>query len=124
MLVLTRKRGETIFIGEDIRIVLIEIQQHQAKIGIACPDALSVMRAELGPRTKKGKWPNCSPDEIFCLQQRLKDLAEWWTFPMANERRREAMNLCEFLDQLRHWTFDEYLERYSHWYKENDTLEA
>lgn len=118
MLVLTRKEGETIFIGEDIRIVLVELQDRQARIGIACPECLTVMRAELGKRTRKNKWPNCSPDEMAYLQHRLQELREWWTLPEIKARKREAADLEEFIGELRRWAFTEYLERYSHWYKE------
>lgn len=119
MLVLTRKKNETIFIGEDIRIVLIDLEPKQARIGIACPDALSVMRAELGPRTKKGKWPNLTPDEVAFLLERVVDLAEYWTFPCPIQRKEELHNLLEIIGQIKSWVFDEWLERYSHWYKKD-----
>ena len=118
MLILTRKVGETIFIGEDIRIVLVEMQGDQARIGISCPDCLTIMRSELDKRTKKSKWPNCSPDEIAYLQHRLFELREWWTLDQIKERRKEMHALEEFITELQRWALLEYVERYSHWYKE------
>jgi carbon storage regulator len=46
MLVLSRKRGETLFIGNDISITVIEIKGNRTKIAIKAPDQLSVFRAE------------------------------------------------------------------------------
>lgn len=118
MLVLTRKVNETIFIGEDIRIVLVGLEEGQARIGISCPDCLTVMRAELGKRTKRMKWPNCSPDEIAYLQQRFDQISNWWHLPDAPVREQEFKDLDSFLYQLQRWALGEYVERYSHWYKE------
>lgn len=118
MLVLTRKQGETIFIGEDIRIVLVELQGSQARIGISCPECLTVMRAELGTRTKKFKWPNCTPDEMVYIQHRFEQLSEWWTLPNAADRKREHKDLDLFLYQLQRWALREFMERYALWYKE------
>jgi carbon storage regulator len=118
MLVLSRKEGETIFIGEDIRIVLLTLHGKQARIGISCPDYLTVMRAELGKRTRKNRWPNCSPEEITYLHHRYDELREWWELTKMVDREREFNDIDAFLIQLRRWALIEYMERYSHWYKE------
>ncbi len=47
MLVLTRKLGERIAIGDDIFITLLEIRGSQARIGIEAPDQLGVYRQEI-----------------------------------------------------------------------------
>lgn len=120
MLVLTRKINETIFIGEDIRIMLLSIQGNQARIGIACPDTIPVMRGELGTRTKKYKWPNLTPDEIFCLVTRYKELKEWWTKPHSTDRRRERHDLESFIQDLERWALAGYMEQYSRWYRETE----
>ncbi len=119
MLVLTRKVNETIFIGEDIRIMLLAIKGNQVRIGIACPDAIPVMRGELGPRIKKStKWPNLTPDEIFCLVTQYKELSEWWTKPHSTDRRRERHDLESFIQDLERWALAGYMEQYSRWYRE------
>jgi carbon storage regulator CsrA len=117
MLVLTRKVDQEIFIGEDIRIVVVDIQERQVKVGISCPDAIPVMRSELGTRTKKNKWPNLSPDEISCLMAQHKELSEWWTKPHSTDRRRERTDLQSFIQDLERWALHEFLERYSRWYQ-------
>jgi len=50
MLVLTRKNGETISIGDSILIKVISVGNNRVKIGIDAPRSISVRRAELLPR--------------------------------------------------------------------------
>ena len=47
MLALTRKRGESIIIGDDIEVVILSIQGEQVKLGINAPKTVSVHRREV-----------------------------------------------------------------------------
>jgi carbon storage regulator len=47
VLILTRKIGESIAIGDDIRISILGIQGKQVKIGVTAPDKVSVYRDEI-----------------------------------------------------------------------------
>jgi len=47
MLILTRKLGEQIAIGDDIRITLLEIKGSQAKLGIEAPRSMGIYRNEI-----------------------------------------------------------------------------
>lgn len=47
MLVLTRKNGESIKIGDDIEIKIVESYKNSVKIGINAPKELLVLRNEL-----------------------------------------------------------------------------
>lgn len=47
MLILTRKQGEKIKIGDDIKITIIEISQGNVKIGVEAPKKVKVIRYEL-----------------------------------------------------------------------------
>jgi len=47
MLILTRKKDEAIRVGEDIRIVLVQIKGGQVRLGIECPSHIRVLREEL-----------------------------------------------------------------------------
>ena len=47
MLVLSRKAGEAIQIGSDIRIVVSKIEGHQVRIGIEAPMSVSIKRQEI-----------------------------------------------------------------------------
>ncbi|WP_029166082.1 carbon storage regulator CsrA [Aminiphilus circumscriptus] len=47
MLVLTRKVGEGLVIGEDIEIVIVETRGDSVRIGISAPRSVGVWRKEL-----------------------------------------------------------------------------
>ncbi|MEX3621443.1 carbon storage regulator CsrA [Viridibacillus arvi] len=47
MLVLSRKAGETIWIGEEVEIVISEVKGDQVKIGIRAPRNIDIIRGEL-----------------------------------------------------------------------------
>lgn len=47
MLALTRKRGESIIIGDNIEVVIIGIQGDQVKLGINAPREIPVNRREI-----------------------------------------------------------------------------
>ena len=47
MLALSRKQGESIMIGNDIEISILEIKGEQIKIGISAPKSIPVYRKEI-----------------------------------------------------------------------------
>lgn len=47
MLVLTRKTDESIIIGDDIRITVVEVRHDQVKLGITAPRDIPVHREEV-----------------------------------------------------------------------------
>lgn len=47
MLVLTRKRDESIIIGDDIKVTIVEVRGDQVKIGIDAPRSIPVHREEI-----------------------------------------------------------------------------
>lgn len=53
MLVLSRKRGEAIVIGEDIRITVVEIRGDKVKLGFVGPDQVPIHREEVYRRIQK-----------------------------------------------------------------------
>lgn len=53
MLVLTRKRGENIRIGDSVKITVIEVRPGQVKLGIEAPPEVKVHREEIYTRIKK-----------------------------------------------------------------------
>ncbi|NBS91915.1 carbon storage regulator, partial [bacterium] len=47
MLVLTRKAGEQIRIGNDIVVTVLEVLGNKVRVGIDAPDNISIVRGEL-----------------------------------------------------------------------------
>ncbi|MBN2483046.1 MAG: carbon storage regulator CsrA [Candidatus Omnitrophica bacterium] len=52
MLVLTRKLDESIIIGENIEIKVLEVRGEQVRLGIVAPRSISVHRKELYDKIK------------------------------------------------------------------------
>jgi carbon storage regulator len=47
MLVLTRKLNESIIIGDDVKITIVEVKGEQVKLGISAPKRIPVHREEV-----------------------------------------------------------------------------
>ncbi len=71
MLVLTRKAGESIVIGSDIRVTVLELQGRQIRLGIEAPSDVSVHRGEVYERIREENERAANAD----LQQ-LKSLSQ------------------------------------------------
>ncbi|MBA4158145.1 MAG: carbon storage regulator CsrA [Gemmatimonadetes bacterium] len=50
MLILSRKAGETILIGNGIRIIVLECDRRGVRLGIEAPDEVSILREEIVQR--------------------------------------------------------------------------
>jgi len=53
MLVLTRKKGQSLMIGHDIELSIIDIQGDQVRIGINAPKNVAVHRKEIYEEIRK-----------------------------------------------------------------------
>ncbi len=60
MLILTRRVGETIKIGDDVSVTILAVKGKQISIGIAAPTDVRILREELYERIHAPK----SPDEL------------------------------------------------------------
>jgi len=56
MLILTRRVGESIIIGDDIAIIVLGVNGRQAKIGIEAPKDTSVHREEIYKKIQEEKY--------------------------------------------------------------------
>jgi carbon storage regulator len=74
VLVLTRKIGEKIQIGDDIRITIMEIKGKQVRLGVEAPAAVKVHREEIYQRIKEENInaSNIRLDEYNRLTELLK----------------------------------------------------
>lgn len=54
MLILTRRVGETVLIGEDIVVTVLGVKGNQVRIGVKAPRDVAVHREEIFERIKRG----------------------------------------------------------------------
>lgn len=47
MLILTRKVGESLIIGDDVSIIVLGVKGNQVRIGVDAPKSVSVHREEI-----------------------------------------------------------------------------
>ena len=55
MLILTRRIGESIIIGDDVSVTILEVKGQQVRIGTKAPRDVSVHRDEIYERIQKEK---------------------------------------------------------------------
>jgi carbon storage regulator len=55
MLTLTRQIGETIIIGDNVKLTVIEVQGNQVRVGIEAPREIQVHREEIYQRIQNEK---------------------------------------------------------------------
>ena len=53
MLILTRRTGETVMIGNDVTITILGVKGNQVRIGINAPKSIPVHREEVYERIKR-----------------------------------------------------------------------
>lgn len=52
MLILTRRVGETIMVGDDVTITVLGVKGNQVRVGINAPKSIAVHREEIYERIK------------------------------------------------------------------------
>ena len=55
MLILTRKVGESVLIGDGIKVSVLAVKGNQVRVGIDAPKDVSVHREEVRERLEEGK---------------------------------------------------------------------
>ena len=57
MLILMRRRGESVMIGNDVTVTVLGVDRDRVKIGIKAPKDVPVHREEVAERIKHGLLP-------------------------------------------------------------------
>ena len=73
MLVLSRRVGESIVVGDDVTITVLEVRGDVVRIGIDAPRSVSVHRAELLAELAASNQESASPsqDAVASLSEQL-----------------------------------------------------
>jgi carbon storage regulator len=53
MLILTRRIGETVMIGDDVAITVLRVKGNQVRLGVNAPKTVSVQREEIFQRIQQ-----------------------------------------------------------------------
>jgi len=52
MLILTRREGESVLIGDDVTITVLRVKGNQVRLGVNAPKEVSVQREEISERVR------------------------------------------------------------------------
>ena len=64
MLILTRRVGETVMIGEEVTVTVLGVKGNQVRIGVNAPKHVAVHREEIFERIKReGDGESAAPTE-------------------------------------------------------------
>jgi carbon storage regulator len=63
MLILTRRVGETLMVGDDVTVTVLGVKGNQVRIGVNAPKDVSVHREEIYQRIQKEKSESQQSDD-------------------------------------------------------------
>lgn len=67
MLILTRRVGEAVVIGEEVTVTVLGVKGNQVRIGVNAPKTVSVHRDEIFERIKNERASVDEPQELLTV---------------------------------------------------------
>lgn len=64
MLILTRRVGETLVIGDQIRVAVLGVKGNQVRVGVDAPKDISIHREEIYHKMKDAESPMIDEEDI------------------------------------------------------------
>jgi carbon storage regulator CsrA len=83
MLVLSRKIGQEITIGSDVRVVVHRISGNRVTLGIEAPREVSILRGELEPLTNSHLEPKEPTSSLLLPDFTTKDDSNYTDLPRS-----------------------------------------
>jgi len=99
MLILTRRLGEKLIIGDDIVITILDVNGNQVRLGINAPKNIAVNRQEIYERilAEKGSVPSHA-------LEKQKEVTEMEEDNVGNVDPAKTKKILEIINKRRHLT--------------------
>lgn len=76
MLILQRKEGESLFIGDEIRVTVVSVDSGRVRLAIEAPRSLPILRSELRTAVdtnQEAAREEASPSALLSYLEKLKE---------------------------------------------------
>jgi carbon storage regulator CsrA len=112
MLIIGRRAGESIFLGEDVEVKIMDITPSRVKLGIVAPKQLGILRVRsFRPKDRISRrhkwcvaraWSRCciicaAPSELRPIRNRNQSCKQFFVpapLPAYNRGKGRIMNVC------------------------------